>query len=496
MEKRLKRYGEILKNKYIASEIIAPFNLKQTITHFMVKNDPSADQVTPEFIEERLKDMWNRITDFVTFGPSYREIIRKRFRLMKMLTYIVLSPGAMRKISMSKSTFELILDYLYKRIISTQLEPGMAIGPVAASAFAERITQLGLDSFHKSGTASASGGLGDIKKLLNISKKMMAPTSTTRIYFLPGTTREQIDDTIKRFNLVILKDVLDTIQIIYDPDFPRETFLSDDRRYLPNIAKINFGSVSTVQVRFSIRRQEYYHNRINAEDIVSGAVSLMPDVIVIPVGEFTFRILFPTTKTISEIRQFTYSLTSVRVSGTDHISGISEAEIKSQKYGKETVLYGKGSNIVEVYKMDHVDTSRTISNDLFEVVKFFGIEAAYRVLRDELISIMYSKSVDIDISHVNMIANSMTYKGVLAQINRAGMEKVEELETLQKMSFERPVTTLMDAAISGRKDNMNSISSNIAFLQRGAYSHGMMEMYHIKKNTQGSAPTAKGTLEF
>ena len=55
----------------------------------------------------------------------------------------------------------------------------------------------------------------------------------------------------------------------------------------------------------------------------------------------------------------------------------------------------------------------------------------------------------------------MTYRGILMQIERLGLNKNPEVGPLSKASFEEVMNILTNAAVFGEKDNMKGVSANI-----------------------------------
>jgi len=60
-----------------------------------------------------------------------------------------------------------------------------------------------------------------------------------------------------------------------------------------------------------------------------------------------------------------------------------------------------------------------------------------------------------------MLVDIMTYRGILMQIERHGMNKNPEVGPIAKASFEEVMNILTNAAIFAESDNMKGVSSNI-----------------------------------
>jgi hypothetical protein len=108
---------------------------------------------------------------------------------------------------------------------------------------------------------------------------------------------------------------------------------------------------------------------------------------------------------------------------------------------------------------DAVDISRTITNDILEFHEVFGIEATRELLYKELFKVYAEKHPNP--RHIQMLADIMTYRGKLMQIDRHGLNKNSEIGPIAKASFEEVMNIFTKAALFAEKDNMKGVSANI-----------------------------------
>jgi DNA-directed RNA polymerase subunit A" len=114
--------------------------------------------------------------------------------------------------------------------------------------------------------------------------------------------------------------------------------------------------------------------------------------------------------------------------------------------------------------MPEVDSSRTISNDIFEIESIFGIEAARQMIINESTKVLESQGLDIDIRHLMLVADMMTNSGFIRGITRYGIVS-EKASVLAKASFETPIRHLINAALMGENDPLNSVIENVMLNQ-------------------------------
>lgn len=82
-----------------------------------------------------------------------------------------------------------------------------------------------------------------------------------------------------------------------------------------------------------------------------------------------------------------------------------------------------------------VDHSKTKTNHIIEIEEVLGIEAARQTIINEINTTMESHGMKIDIRHVQLLADVMTFKGKVLGITRHGVCKMTS-STLTLASFE------------------------------------------------------------
>jgi DNA-directed RNA polymerase II subunit RPB1 len=120
----------------------------------------------------------------------------------------------------------------------------------------------------------------------------------------------------------------------------------------------------------------------------------------------------------------------------------------------EKTLETEGSNLLEVFKLDHIDTRRTITDNVWEISQILGIEAARQALVNETRKIFTHYGIYINYRHLYLLYDWMTHRGRLMAINRNGINRIPDLSVLRKSSFEETVEILYDAAVFSEVDPM------------------------------------------
>ena len=140
------------------------------------------------------------------------------------------------------------------------------------------------------------------------------------------------------------------------------------------------------------------------------------------------------------------------------IKGISQVILK--KDGNKYVILTAGSNLEDILKIKGIDKDRTFSNNIHEMYKIFGIEAARQTIIKETKKVINEQGLDIDDRHILLIADAMTASGEVKGITRIGIIS-EKSSIFARASFETPIKHFINASIHGSKDELNSIIENV-----------------------------------
>merc|ERR1711988_459719 len=135
-------------------------------------------------------------------------------------------------------------------------------------------------------------------------------------------------------------------------------------------------------------------------------------------------------------------------------------EEKSSEGQKSYNLIVEGSNLLAVMGIPGVDGNKTRSNDVMEVAKVLGIEAARVLLQIEIAYVYDRYGLNIDSRHLGLLSDTMTYRGEVLGITREGISKMKD-SVLMLASFEKTPDHLLDAAVHGKVDAIDGVSERI-----------------------------------
>ena len=150
------------------------------------------------------------------------------------------------------------------------------------------------------------------------------------------------------------------------------------------------------------------------------------------------------------------NITNIVMSNNNTIT-ITNDEIMNEKMW---ILETDGTNLLDILLEPFVDIRNTVSNDINEVYKLLGIEAARGLLITEIKDVINEGAGYINYRHIELLCDTMTSKGFITSINRQGINR-GDVGPLAKCSFEDTTDQLIKASIFGERDKLQGVSSNI-----------------------------------
>jgi len=128
---------------------------------------------------------------------------------------------------------------------------------------------------------------------------------------------------------------------------------------------------------------------------------------------------------------------------------------------EEFVLYTEGSAFGEALDIEGVDASRTTCNNIHEIYRQLGVEAAREAIIEETMNTLEEQGLDdVNIRHLMLVADIMTARGTIESIGRHGISGNKQ-SVLARAAFEVTVNHLLDAAIHGEVDALNGVTENV-----------------------------------
>ena len=230
------------------------------------------------------------------------------------------------------------------------------------------------------------------------------------------------------------------------------------------------GDVSTNVADMLVRidlNEETLRERWPTYDDVDEIVAEIADTIESNLGVATSRpeptvVEFgPDQPSYRELLQLVEELRDIVFKGIEDITRVVIRKEELDDGTEEFVLYTEGSAFGDVLEIDGVDPSRTTCNNIHEIHRELGIEAAREALINETKNTLEEQGLDnVNVRHLMLVADIMTNRGEIESIGRHGISGSKE-SVLARAAFEVTVNHLLDAAIHGEVDALDGVTENV-----------------------------------
>ena len=323
-------------------------------------------------------------------------------------------------------------------------EPGEAVGAVGAQSLGEPGTQMTLKTFHFAGVASMNVTLGvpRIKEIINASKRIETPIITVK---LVCDSDERSARIVKgRIERTTLDEIALHIREVYSPT---GCFLNV-RLDVTAVERLHL-DISAATVRRSILLSKL---KLNADQV---SVVDQKSLRIEPRNDIGCdRIFFA----MQDLKQ---RLRTVIVRGIGTVKrAVVNVEENTCGASNAYHLLVEGHGLLRVLGVPGVEPLNTKTNHITEMECTLGIEAARRLIMDEVKYIFSQYGLEIDQRHLMLLADVMSYRGQVLGITRFGIAKMKE-SVLMLASFEKTADHLFDAAVHARRDAIDGVSECI-----------------------------------
>lgn len=331
------------------------------------------------------------------------------------------------------------IDYFVKEIFTNfkraLVLPGEPVGTVAAQSIGEPGTQMTLRTFHYAGVSDFSVTQG-LPRLIELVDARRNPSTPIMTIYLDENHRHDIQ-AAKRVHSLIEQLKIETITSEVEIDLTE---------YSVNLILIDdLMEDKNVTVDELLKKLSKYKKK----------GSLDYD------EEYNMIILNPETEDLQKLQKMKEKISKTLIRG---VRGIKRGMIKkeeSQDGSWEWVIQTEGSNLGDVLtQIEGVDPTRTFCNHIHEIDKYLGIEAARNIIIREAVSVLEDQSLDVNIRHLNCMADLMCSSGKIQQIGRHGISGTKE-SVLARAAFEVTIKQLIKASISGEEERLQGIPENV-----------------------------------
>ncbi len=326
-----------------------------------------------------------------------------------------------------------VIDLSFRYFLRAQVEPGEAVGTVAAQSIGEPSTQMTLRTFHYAGVKELNVTLG-LPRLIEIVDARKTPSTPTMTVYLDEEHRydkEKALEVARKIEMTKVENVASSVEIDWfnvmiivhlDPDMMEDKGVTRE-----DVIK----AISKLRIK---GRAEP-----DPEDEYAVVVKLDPEAY----------------NSLAELQKVRDKILNAKIKGIKDIK-----RVIVQQREDEYVLVTDGSNLAQVLEVDGVDPTRTISDNIKEIEQVLGIEAARQAIINEIMDVLENQGLDVDVRHIMLLADAMTWTGEVRQVGRHGIAG-NKPSVLARAAFEVTVKQLVDAAVQGEVDTLRGVTENI-----------------------------------
>jgi DNA-directed RNA polymerase subunit A" len=338
---------------------------------------------------------------------------------------------------LNKEQREKLVREVKRYYINSRVEPGEVVGIIAAQSISEPATQMTMRTYHFAGSAGVkvTYGLPRLIEIFDAKRELETPVMTI---FLKREFNNK--DDAKRIAEQIVEKRISNVSKRISIDLSEgcvEVEPVDRKKFDRIINAIKNEGIKDISVKKKTRTIAIY-----------------------PKGEVDI-------KTLKGLRE---KIMDIQVGG---ITEIFNALVR--KEGEDWIINTIGSNLEQVLSIKEVDEARSITNSIYEVVKILGVEAARNVIISEALKTLQEQGLEVDIRHVMLVGDIMTFTGEVKSIGRYGVAGAKS-SILARAAFEETIKHLVKASIRNESDNFQGIFENVMIGQVIPSGTGMFDL--------------------
>ena len=461
--------------------------------------------------------------DVDAWRERIQRFAKQTTRCLLLRLHLVMALDSLRPPMLHENT---VFTELRDAIDACEVEPGEAVGLLAAQSLGEPATQLTLNSFHSAGTGASGSvlhGVPRLKEILSLAKTPRTPM----IRF--NTNDTELAEWSKRLASLRLAGLVQEIRVMDEHAISQHAELA---RAIKIWTALHGGDQQPVAATavLSLNRSLMQRHAISAyriADLLNNSAA--PSCRDAKFGSFRVvaasaanadeqyvsvsPIIAPETSSCMLhghcflTARFACRLT---IAGDPRVKSVTVEDDHCTQQGKtislhlevaqtESAMAALTTNVLRPLNDrsgSAIPWHKCTPNSVLEVHEMLGVEAAAAVLHKELVETYASGGADdIDQRHVSIVVDCMVRTGVPKPFSRHGLNDKHGLATtgpLVRASFEESVDTLANAALHNEEDVLaGSLSSSIMLGVRPSLGTGAFQVLRpAKANANGIAPKA------
>jgi len=418
-----------------------------------------------------IEDLLTRVFPESPIEPIQITIDKNRDVLRRQIEKIPIDPEIL------PSMIEELRRLYHKSII----QPGECVGVLCAQSIGERQTQNTLNSFHSTGIAieTVLTGVPRFLEILNATKE---PKLTSSRFVLRRKDLRSIKEIRNHIGSSLIGLTLKNMVSEYSIGVREEKWY----RYF----EVIYGDVRFREMTgclcFVLDRSYVYKHHIDLCMIKRKIEDVFEDCCCVfsPIPEGRFDVFFD----VSKVQESDPAVPYIREENKVQI--YAEEVVMPQLYSilldgieniedyfinKDMTIQTRGNNFIGLLGYPLIEQDNVVSNNMWDIYHYLGVECAYNFLLQELTSVTSADSTYMNPCHTMLLADIMTHHGNIISISRYSLKK-ENIGPLAKASFEECLDNFLKAAFYSEVENTQSVSASIMCGKRSRIGTGLPDV--------------------
>ena len=354
----------------------------------------------------------------------------------------------------------------------SRADPYEAVGITTAQSIGEPGTQMTMRTFHYAGVATVNVTQG-LPRVIEIVDARKVPKTPTMLIYLDelnakGKPLNTDEKAVRKIAAALeMTTTLDIAQIDVDVTQRHITMKLINKN-------LRIKQMNGAEVRDKLSRALRLYIQADSEDRPK-ILTIIPGV----TKEEDLASLATDPPTYTALLQLEEKIKKLRLKG---LAGISRANVQgTSRDTGEYYISTIGSNLPVVSEFAGVDRSRTYTNNIDEIHKFLGVEAARQAIINEMSDTLEGAGLEVDVRHLLTVADVMTSEGNFRAIGRHGVSGTKH-SILARSAFEVTVTHLLQAGVIGERDELSGVTENIIVGQPVSLGTGSVDLFYIPES--------------
>lgn len=443
-----------------------PVNIIRKIDNIKLNYPDSEKPIFADKVVEKTNKFVKNLSSIynITGKVGMKSVIEHSLILLRIYIHSCLSSKTITGYhKLTEMQFDLLLREIRKKIEFALIDIGENVGMMSAQAITEPATQMVIDSFHNSSLGEVRKEGSKLQLFLRLVEANENLSSTYKLFLPENSKTSEIINDISAFTL---KTLVIRSEIIYVNDLKKNNF--DNIKNFFKYSKISFkeADYSHFVLKYELDKEIMFLRKIDMISLKIKLERLYKDqlIFVIPsdiniskpyiyiyikhkgIGKILRRKNIDCM--LEKIRRIKNILLDKNLNKNGFMKKASIQTKKIELYDEKTFekynierkyINGIGDDVLQdLLRTFNVDNYISYSDSVQDALGTYGIEVARNVFVEELYSLMSGVSGNINIKHIEQLADTMFFTGQHISVRADGIKK-RDSNALGMITFEKYV---------------------------------------------------------